>query len=380
MMIRIIRRRRMAVGVVAVAIALTGATAALVTAGPASAAAGWTATTLTSSTPGDNLLLNGVDARTNTDAWIVGAQYPNTQGPVAFHWSGSTWSQVPVPPLSTGVNDSLNAVSASSATDAWAVGDIFSTPRSGQTLLEHWNGKAWSVDSADSLSAGGASLTSVLDLSPTNAYTIGLTRTSALIEHWNGTSWSAVTLPDPNFFPSSLTGLSASDVWMVGASHNKTTGANTEEALHFNGTMWTVLAMASAGLTNPAFTAATEVGPDDVWAVGSDTVASPVITGTLIEHWNGSTWAVVPSPNLGDVNRLGAVAGRSSGDAYATGGYEIPNTADPIQTSGMILRWNGSAWAVDAPGSPQASGAAATFPGAATEWIVGGNGVVLSHS
>jgi hypothetical protein len=321
-----------------------------------------------------------VYARTNTDAWIVGAQYPNAQGPVTFRWNGSTWSPVPTPPLPTGVNDSLNAVSASSATDAWAVGDIFTTPRSGQTLLEHWNGKAWSVDSADSVSAGGASLTGVLDLSPTNAYAIGMTRTSALAEHWNGTSWSSVTLPDPNFFPSGLTGLAANDVWMIGSSHNKTTGANTEEALHFNGSTWTVMPTASAGLTDPVFTAATEVAPNDVWAVGYDTVANPVINGTLIEHWNGATWSVLPSPNLGNVDRLAAVAGRSSGDAYATGSYEIPNTADPIQIRGMILRWNGNTWAVDTGGSnPQASGAAATFPGAATEWIVGGNGVVLSH-
>lgn len=374
-MIRLIwRRRRRAAGVAAATLALAGATTALVTAGPASAAPGWTATTLTSSTPGDNLVLNGVSARTNTDAWIVGAQYPNAQGPVTFHWTGSTWSPVPTPPLPTGVNDALNAVSASSATDAWAVGDIFTTPRSGQTLLEHWNGRAWSVDAADSVTAGEASLNGVLDLSPANAYAIGMTRTSALIEHWNGTSWSQLTLPDPSFFPSGIAGLSASDVWMAGSSHG------AAEALHFNGSTWTVLPLASAGVTSPVLTGVTEVAPNDVWAVGYDTLANPVINGTLIEHWNGTTWSVLPSPNLGNVNRLVAVAGRSSSDVYATGNYEIPNTDDPIRVNGLILRWNGSSWAVDTGGSsPQASGAAATFPGAATEWIVGGNGVILSH-
>jgi hypothetical protein len=60
---------------------------------------------------------------------------------------------------------------------------------------------------------------------------------------------------------------------------------------------------------------------DDVWAVGdaiqsqSDGVS---LSRALIEHWNGSTWSVVSSPNAGTShNFLTGVAARGPGDAFA---------------------------------------------------------------
>jgi len=59
----------------------------------------------------------------------------------------------------------------------------------------------------------------------------------------------------------------------------------------------------------------------------------------------------------------------------------------PVQLveQALILRWNGTAWSADSNGVfGGALAAAATFPGAASEWAVGrgsGNqGLVLSHS
>src|SRR4051812_42239449 len=40
------------------------------------------------------------------------------------------------------------------------------------------------------------------------------------------------------------------------------------------------------------------VSPTDVWAVGEQRAADGV-NRTLTEHWNGSSWQVVPSPNIG---------------------------------------------------------------------------------
>jgi hypothetical protein len=120
--------------------------AGLVMAAPAAAAAGWTSVSVPQT--GNNTELNGMSARTSTDAWAVGVQFgaagQTPPPPVAYHWNGSAWSLTATPSL--GVNAGLNAVSASSASDAWAVG--FTLPsgyRVRQPLYEHWNGSAWSI-------------------------------------------------------------------------------------------------------------------------------------------------------------------------------------------------------------------------------------------
>ena len=267
----------------------------------------------------------------------------------------------------------LVAVSASSATDAWAVGGQ-KVGRGHQTLLEHWNGTAWSVDTADSVAGG---LGAVLDLSPTNAYAVGNANGSRL-EHWNGTSWSPVTLPDPSFATpgglQTISATSASDIWLVG------TRVGQAEALHFNGTAWTVVPMAQPPASPTGSTteigAVTAISPADAWAVGEANGS------TLIENWNGTSWSIVPSPTPGSDPALTGVAARSATDVYAVG-QEPGVNGGPFRA--VLLRWNGTAWTDDTGGATfGVLEAASTFPGAATEWAVGitsGNqGQILSHS
>ena len=120
------------------------------------------------------------------------------------------------------------------------------------------------------------------------------------------------------------------------------------------------------------------------WAVGEDVGAGTAVGGsTLIEHWNGTTWSIVPSPTPGAYPELSGVVGRSASDVYAVGTNLPSVNGGPEQA--LILRWNGTAWSADSNGVfGGALAAAATFPGAASEWAVGrgsGNqGLVLSHS
>src|SRR5690349_6149401 len=87
---------------------------------------------------------------------------------------------------------------------------------------------------------------------------------------------------------------------------------------------------------------------NDIWAVGETAGGSSALDGsTLIEHFNGSDWNIVPSPTPGAVPMLTGVAGRSATDVFAVG------TNQPSMTGGsehvMILRWNGRSWTVKAP-------------------------------
>ena len=157
-------------------------------------------------------------------------------------------------------------------------------------------------------------LSSVVDLSPTNAWAVGEGATGPLLEQWNGTTWSPVSLPDADFTPGpgqSLSASSAADIWLVGTSFNTTTEATIAEALHFNGTAWSVVPMQQPGTNTPTISAVTDLSATNAWAVGEDIGATSAIGGsTLIEHWNGSTWSVVPSPTSGADPFLSGVAAR----------------------------------------------------------------------
>jgi len=308
--------------------------AGLAMAAPAAAAAGWTPVSVPQT--GNNTELNAMSARAPADAWAVGVQFGAAgqapPPPVAYHWNGSAWSLTATPSL--GVNAGLNAVSASSASDAWAVG--FTLPsgyRVRQPLYEHWNGSAWSA-----VSGPGLGLNGVADLGPANAWAVGIRGT---VEHWDGTAWSNVTVPSPNpSYPAganlkAITAVSASDIWAVGSFYN-TSATISAFALHYNGSSWAVTTLpqpAVTGPSSPILRGVTAVASNNVWAVGENEEVPGLGITTLIEHWNGSAWSIVPSPTPGAYPTLNAVAARSASDVYAVG-FNEPSVSDGVQHGG----------------------------------------------
>src|SRR5437868_2907408 len=90
--------------------------------------------------PGRNVL-QGVAAVSSSDVWAVGSSEADTNAPLhtlVEHWNGSAWSVVSSPNRGPD-NNNLTGVAALSANDVWAVGS------DGKTLVEHWNGSAWSI-------------------------------------------------------------------------------------------------------------------------------------------------------------------------------------------------------------------------------------------
>src|SRR5205807_495772 len=114
------------------------------------------------------------------------------------------WSAVKSPNLNF-QNNELTSISALSANDIWAVGnawdgsiDVQGAPQ--LTLIEHWNGKKWSIIPSPDPSAYKPylfnNLYGVTAISTNNVWAVGevyYTQVpSPLIEHWNGTRWSVV--------------------------------------------------------------------------------------------------------------------------------------------------------------------------------------------
>ena len=82
---------------------------------------------------------------------------------------------------------------------------------------------------------------------------------------------------------------------------------------------------------------------DDVWAVGDDCCyahGSQEYYHSLIEHWDGSKWSIVPYPKDEPADSyLRAVTAISSKDAWAVGYSVFPNAV-------LIEHWNGKKWSV----------------------------------
>lgn len=196
-------------------------------------------------------ILYGVVALSATDAWAVGNYYQGNQMPNAAlveHWNGSQWSQVPAAYPSGSQHTFLYGIAAFSATDVWTVGFYDNGIMSpGYTLVEHWTGKKWKLVSSPNPGSNNNVLGSVATIPGTQTlwaagYTSDGANTHTLIEYWNGTAWSVSTSPSPGV-SSTLLGvvaLSAKSTWVVG-SYTLGQGDDSTLTEKWNGTAWTAV-------------------------------------------------------------------------------------------------------------------------------------------
>ncbi|MFL5731598.1 MAG: S-layer homology domain-containing protein [Chloroflexia bacterium] len=311
--------------------------------------------------------LYSVAAVAGNDVWAGGGNM--------YHWDGSTWRVVSSPATGTASNQ-LNGVAAVSASDIWAVGDYSSSPVPRVTLIEHWDGSTWSVVPSPSLGESTL-LYDVAAVSANDVWTVGGWYTGyssftahPVVEHWDGSSWSMVPSPDPGSYDvlSGVAAVSANDVWAVGfQGFSGSLGPTLIE--HWDGSTWSVVPSPHPGSYSP-LSGVTAVSANDIWAVGyyGD---SPGPGSTLIEHWDGSTWSVVPSPNPGSASnvRLNGVAAVVADDVWAVGA----DFSNPNSSATLTEHWNGSTWSiVPNPGTETLNRVAAVSTN--NVWAVGYSG------
>jgi hypothetical protein len=192
-----------------------------------------------------------------------------------------------------------------------------------QTLTEHWDGTAWSIVSSPNPGATYTTLSGVTCSSSSDCWAVGAYIGSSganetLIEHWDGTAWSIVSSPN-NGRSTTLKGVtcaSSSDCWAVGVYYD----GDFDHALteHWNGIAWSIVSSANAsGTQNNFLNAVTCASSSNCWAVGYYNSGS--IYQTLTEHWDGAAWSIVNSPNPTQYNFLNAVTCASASDCWAVG-------------------------------------------------------------
>jgi hypothetical protein len=291
-------------------------------AAPASAAGCGSWSIVSSPSPGagnDNLM--SVATISVNDVWDVGSDLTGTGTNIVYqtlaeHWDGSHWRIVSSPDPGSGDNQ-LNGVAAVSTNDVWAVGADVNSSLIDQTLVEHWDGSRWSVvpsPNAGQMGDGfdGIAIVSANDIWAVGTYLANGSTNYTLTEHWNGTKWSIVSSPNPQpggNYLNKVVAISSSNVWAVGGSFNSTGAPTLVE--HWNGSQWSVVSSPSPGLHYNDLTGVTAASANNIWAVGyTSPTPSRFKARTLIEHWDGMKWSIVPSPNPSGSsnNSLAAVA------------------------------------------------------------------------
>ncbi|MGH2637289.1 MAG: hypothetical protein ACRDHU_14250, partial [Actinomycetota bacterium] len=269
------------------------------------------------------------------------------------------WNVVQSPNAGGEVDNGLSGLAVVSPNDIWAVGNFGTYGGQRSTLAEHWNGSSWSVVPTPNGANEVNWLLSADAVSSNNVWAVGYSATNppeqsfrrTLIERWNGSSWSVIPSPNPTPPLSGggpvsnelygVAAVSANDVWAVGTSVDF--GAGQTLIVHWNGSAWSVVPSPSPGEFG-WLRSVSAVSANDVWAVGTHYVNG--LSVTLILHWNGSAWSVVPSPNDGPFTQeLFRVRAVSANDVWAVGYHlAVFGVNQVYQTT--ILHWNGSAWSV----------------------------------
>jgi hypothetical protein len=214
----------------------------------------------------------------------------------------------------------------------------------------------------------GGELLGVSAVSASDAWAggIGTGNPDDLMMHWNGTRWAKVAIPGKTDNLDSVSADSASDAWAVGYGSAGLKTVNV--ALHWNGTSWAKTAVPSVGVTPVVdqLVSVSALSPDDAWAVGSFSAGNGHDKG-LVLRWNGTAWARVAVPQPVRDNPL-AVTVLSPNDAWAVGEYFAgPHFAQNV----LVLHWNGTSWARVT--TPKISGylTAVSAQSASDIWAVG---------
>jgi hypothetical protein len=305
-----------------------------------------------------------VDSVSATDGWAVGG---NGNG-VIQRFNGARWNLVASPDLLNGGANNwalLAGVDATSAGNAFAVGQ--STAASGgvkTAVALRWNGSAWSRQSVPKPAGTDTELTAVKAFSASDAWAVGQTASAGstfrktLAMRYNGTTWATIPTASPGTrtnFVTAVDGVSADDMWLAGYSLNLPYGNRFRQSLiqHWNGSAWTQVPSPNNGST--FLYDITAVSANDVWAVGFSSTA-----GAFVIRWNGTAWNTVAAPPL---TSLTSVAARSGSDVWVAGS----DAAD----APALAHWNGSTWSVSPVSLSGATLNAVTDAGPSTEWTVG---------
>ena len=282
--------------------------------------------------------LTGVSCVTTKFCMAVGtATVAGTAQTLVEQWNGSAWAIVASTNTSPTISNTLTGVSCTSLIVCTAVGTVGTTPTT--ALVLQWNGANW-ANVPTATSSNATAFTSVSCKNAAWCFAVGNTTVAGvaqtLVEQWNGTAWSIVAAPSPTSTNGTvLSGVTCQSMTFCVAvgSVNSTLSSNLVE--QWNGSTW-VVATSPTGTLGASLLGVSCVGPTSCTAVGFTNTATGHVTQALA--WNGTTWVLqtTPNPPVTPVNTdVAALVGVScvGGQSCTAVGTAVPNsTLTPFNT------------------------------------------------
>lgn len=327
---------------------------------PVAAAATWS----TQSLPASWSAPGGVSCTSSSACTAVGSfsGKPGHEVTLAARWDGKRWSRQPTPSPAGGAS-LLAGVSCTSRTACIAVGSCYCSGVH-KPVVERWNGRDWSMQQIPYRAGADAGLNAVSCTSSSSCTAVGSTATQGLepdvlVQRWNGRSWSVQTAPIPVraaggvLFGVSCVSLTFCTV--VGMSIGGPGGVFTRPLIErWDGRRWAIDRLrplpnsTSTELNSVSCTSATACT-----AVGQDD------GGALVERWSGSRWSIQAAPDEQSAfsNTLSGVSCASATNCVAVGGSNLDASGSAAPPPAMVAeRWNGRRWSLEhVPASPEGS-------------------------
>lgn len=266
-------------------------------------------------------ILNGISCTSSSSCTTVGYSYsPSSTKTLVESWDGTAWSIIPSPNPRDSTQSVLNGVSCFGATDCTSVGSSSSDDgNTEQTLVESWDGAAWSIiPSTNPRDSSYSELQGVSCLSTSKCTTVGTSSNGSLVESWDGSSWSVTTEPNPNGSLMGVSCLSATNCTTVGTSSNRT--------LVENGSV----------LTPPVITSSNSISFTDGVSGNFTVISYGAPTPSITER------GVLPSGITFTENRDGTATLAGTPSPKSIGNYPVAITASnglsPNATQSLTLK------------------------------------------
>lgn len=292
-------------------------------------------------------ILLDIAALSSLSLYAVGISFPHgseaNSDPLLLHWDGSSWARLSTPrPNAKRVG--LTSIHAIATDDIWVVG-WYGDRRGGaiehRPLIEHWDGKTWTVTPPVDIPLAEADLYAVVGTGQDDVWAAGAVGyyNEPVLFHWNGDNWSRWRRIAGGGNITSLAAISPSDIWGVGMGFTALSSTQTPLIVHWDGSNWDVATTPVQRGTELQLHSVAAVSPNDVWAVGE--LNDHRALHPLVEHWDGKRWSIVSNPDPGyhglvgegmdrppASNSLAGVHAWKDGTVMISGSYTVNQQGD----------------------------------------------------
>lgn len=345
---------------------------------PGANAATWSLQTTPNPAGANHSYLYGIGCEPSSTSLCMAVGKSTTSGVdkvLAERWNGSSWAlSSPESPLGSN-GSTLNAVACSTTTWCMAAGS-YSTTGGTFALAELWNGTAWTIEkTANAPEASATVLNGISCANGTSActavgYAITKGVTTAVAERWNGTSWSMQSVPLPAGALSSefeSVGCRGSSFCMAVGQYTSSSGERRSLSAIWNGSTWALKTVPEpAGATESVLLDVTCTGSVVICTAGGGYYNSSFLQETLIVRWNGTAWSLQASPNpIG--SGASVLQGVVCANAESTSCSAVGDWVDEGQNVTLAEQWSGKTWSLESTPNPVGATFSALWDGMCRE-------------